>query len=81
MSSVKVITHLLLLLQQGIQLCLAYKAIDESVLFRIDWKDKSATPAYLLDVKDDWLTNQPYLHITSGNDEKYLCTLPLIPAQ
>lgn len=39
------------------------------------------TPEYLVDVKDDWLANQPYLHITSSNDEKYLCTLPAIPTQ
>ncbi|CAG9538648.1 unnamed protein product [Cercopithifilaria johnstoni] len=81
MSSVEVIAYLLLLLQQGIQLCLTFKTVDESVLFRIDWKDKSATPSYLVDVKDDWLTNQPYLHVTSGNDEKYLCALPHIPNQ
>uniref|UniRef100_A0A0R3RJI1 Endoplasmic reticulum lectin 1 n=1 Tax=Elaeophora elaphi TaxID=1147741 RepID=A0A0R3RJI1_9BILA len=81
MSSVKVVTYILFLLQHGVQLSLTYKAVDESLLFRIDWKDKSATPTYLVDVKDDWLTNQPYLHITSGNDEKYLCTLPPIPTQ
>uniref|UniRef100_A0A2K6VM49 Endoplasmic reticulum lectin 1 n=1 Tax=Onchocerca volvulus TaxID=6282 RepID=A0A2K6VM49_ONCVO len=77
----KVIICLLLLLQLDILLCTAYKAIDEPVLFRIDWKGKSAIPKYLVDVNDDWLTNQPYLHITSGNDEKYLCTLPTIPAE
>ncbi|VDK87059.1 unnamed protein product [Litomosoides sigmodontis] len=81
MSSLKITVRLLFLLQQGTQLCLAYKAVDESVLFRIDWKEKSATPTYLVDVKDDWLANQPYLHITSGNDERYLCTLPLIPTE
>ncbi|VIO99801.1 Uncharacterized protein BM_BM7230 [Brugia malayi] len=81
MSSMEVIKYLLLLLQQGIQLCLTYKAVDESVLFRIDWKGKSATPEYLVNVKDDWLTNQPYLHVTSGSDEKYLCTLPIIPIE
>ncbi|MCP9260481.1 hypothetical protein DINM_003511 [Dirofilaria immitis] len=81
MSSVEVIIYLLLLLQLVLQLSIAYKTIDESVLFRIDWKGKSAIPKYLVDVKDDWLTNQPYLHITSGNDEKYLCTLPVIPTQ
>uniref|UniRef100_A0A915PUF4 Endoplasmic reticulum lectin 1 n=1 Tax=Setaria digitata TaxID=48799 RepID=A0A915PUF4_9BILA len=81
MLPIESIVYLLLVLQFCIQLCITYKTVDESVMFRIDWKGNAATPKYLVDVKDDWLTNQPYLHITSGNDEKYLCTLPIIPAQ
>ncbi|VDN08158.1 unnamed protein product [Thelazia callipaeda] len=47
-------------------------------MFRIDWKKESTTPKQFVKVDDDLLSSQPYIHISSVNGEKYLCTLPTI---
>ncbi len=56
--------------------------MDDSVLFRVDWKLKTDIPAGLLAVAEQQqqqggnLPDSNVISITSGSDEKYLCTIP-----
>uniref|UniRef100_F1L4R1 Endoplasmic reticulum lectin 1 n=1 Tax=Ascaris suum TaxID=6253 RepID=F1L4R1_ASCSU len=58
-----------------------FKGMDDSVMFRIDWRVQSAMPERFHSLKSDPFSNQPFVFISSGNDEKYLCAVPDVSSQ
>ncbi|VDK55975.1 unnamed protein product [Anisakis simplex] len=58
------------------------KGMDDSIMFRIDWRLYSSMPDNLNSLEAGALrSNQPFVFISSGNDEKYLCEIPDVSAE